>query len=96
MRTLRSLRRQNAKNAANFKRTFNKKQAQRRAYLVTLKNNNNNQFTNYWLNNNAKNIHVNPDNWVQTNNYNKYLVNSMRELFNGAPVKVFKLKMKRG
>jgi hypothetical protein len=108
MRTLRSLRRQNVKKAANFKRTFNEKQAQRRAYLVTLKNNkknknnnnnnnnNNNQFTNYWLNNNAKNIHVNPDNWVQTNNYNKYLVNSMRDFFNGAPVKVFKLKMKRG
>lgn len=95
MRTLRSLRRQDVKNTANFKRKFNKNQSERRVYLVRAKNMNN-QYENYWMNKNGENINVNPDNWVQTNNYNKELVNSMSEHFNGAHVKVFKLKMKRG
>jgi len=86
LRNLRALRRQNTKNTANFKRKYNAQQAKRRVYLVS---------GNYWVNNNGKNINVNPDNWVQTNNYNKELVNAMREHFNGSPVKVFKLK-KRG
>ena len=95
IRALRSLRRQNVKNTANFKRKFNAQQAKRRAYLVRAKNING-QNENYWVNNNGQNIHVNPSNWVQTNNYNKELVNTMREHFNGGNVKVFKLKMKRG
>jgi len=86
LRNLRALRRQNTKNTANFQRKYNAQQAKRRVYLVS---------GNYWVNNNGKNINVNPDNWVQTNNYNKELVNAMREHFNGSPVKVFKLK-KRG
>ena len=94
LRNLRALRRQNTKNTANFKRKFNAQQAKRRAYLVRAKNING-QNENYWVNNNGQNIHVNPSNWVQTNNYNKELVNTMREHFNGGNVKVFKLKMKR-
>jgi hypothetical protein len=94
MRTLRSLRRENVKKAANFKRTFNEKQAQRRAYLISYGKN-----RNYWVNNEGKNIrHINPDNWVQTNNYNKNLVIGMEAHLdlNRNSVKVFKLKMKRG
>ena len=91
IRALRSLRRQNVKNTANFKRKFNAQQAKRRVYLVRAKNVNG-QNENYWVNKNGKNINVNPSNWVQTNNYNKELVNTMREHFNGRNVKVFKLK----
>lgn len=94
LRNLRAAHRQNAKNAANFKRKYNAQQAKRRAYLVTGKNFNN-QPLNFWVNNNGKNIHVNPSNWVQTNNYNKELVNAMRFVLNVNNVKVFKLK-KRG